>query len=126
MKRTFPVVAIALMLVACMPVDAKKKKEEAAASQPAPKSGVVAYVGDTAITEDELNQAAAGQLMRVRQQEYDIKAGVLDGLVQKALLEKESAARGVTAADLLKTEVEDKITAPTPEEIDQAYERFKS
>ena len=122
MKRMFPIVAAAMILVACNPVDAKKKNE----APPAPEPKVVAYIGDQAITAAELDQAAAGQLMRVRQQEFDVKQGVLDGLIQKSLLDRESAARGITAAELLKVEVEDKIQPPTPEEIDQAYEQFKS
>lgn len=128
MKRTLPIVVAALVLAACMPVDAKKKKdkEEPPPAQAATASKVVATIGDSTITAEELDQASAGQLMKVRQQEYDIKAGVLEGLIQKSLLEKEAAARGVTAADLLKVEIEDKIAAPTPEEIDAAYERVKS
>lgn len=131
MKRMIPVAVVLAVFAACaVPADAKKKPKNqeapatAAADRPA-AAGVVAYVGDVAITEDELDQAAAGQLMRIRMQEYDVRSGVLDSLIQKMVLEKEAQARGVSVPQLLQSEIEDKVPAPTPEEIDRTYEALK-
>lgn len=118
---------VALAAVAAVPAHAArkdKKKEGAEAAAPAAK--VVATVGTVSITEDELDQAAFNQLMKVRQQEYEIKEQVLDGLVQQKLLEQEAAARGVSVPDLMKAEIEDKTVAPTKEEMDRFYEQNKS
>lgn len=126
MKANQALAVALLALVASVPAYARKDKDkakEAEAGKPAP--GVVAYVGDQAITAEELDKAASGQLMRIRQQEFDIKENVLDGLVQSKLFEIEAAARKVALADLLKTEIEDKIAAPTKEELDQYYDRNK-
>ena len=118
---------VALAGVIAVPAYAKKdnKKKDAPAAA-ASTSKVIATVGSATITEDELNEAAFSQLMKVRQQEYEIKEQVLDGLVQQKLLEQEAAARNMALPDLLKAEVEDKTVAPTKEEMDRFYEQNKS
>ena len=85
-----------------------------------------ATVGGAVITMEELDRAAANQLTKIRQQEFQVRADVLGGLIQQKLIAGEAAARKVSEADLLKTEVEDKTVAPTPEEISQYYDKMKS
>lgn len=119
--------AVVLLLVAAVPVYAKKeKKEEVAPTKSTATSEVAAYLGDEAITKDELRKAASNQLLKFRQQEYDILKTALDTMATDRLLNKEAAARGITQAELMKAEVDDKAAAPTKEEVDQVYERSKA
>ncbi len=93
----------------------------AAAASPAPPSdatSVVATVGDSQITRAELDQAAANELDDLEQQRFRIVSGYLTRLVQERLWDLEAKSRGTTVAQLLKVEVDDKVEAPTPEEID--------
>ena len=128
--------AILLLTVAvAAPALAKKdkskdKSETAPAVTPAPATsddaGPAATVAGKTITLEAVDQAAASQLMRIRQQEYQVRIDVLEGLIQQKLIADEAAARKVTEADLIKTEVEDKTTAPTADEVAQYYEKMKA
>lgn len=101
----------------------------AAADSSMPKSmegQAAAIVAGQTITVDELDRAAATQLLKLRQQEYDIRMDILEGMVQQRLIDQEAAARKVSTADLLKTEVEDKAAAVTQDDIQQFYDRMKA
>lgn len=112
--------------------DKAKDKPEAApaAAAAAPATGgdtrPAAIVAGKTITMDDLDRAAANQLMRIRQQEYQVRLDVLEGLIQQKLIADEAAARNVSEADLLKTEVETKVTPATADEVSQYYERMKA
>jgi len=102
-----------------------KSKEK---SSPATLSSdsTVATIGDWSMSLAELDDAASGQLTQVRQQEYDIRQQVLDGLMEERLLDMEAKARGISRDELLQTEVTSKVTEPTQADIDAYYERVKS
>jgi protein-disulfide isomerase len=98
-----------------------------ASAAPAPGgSNVAATVSGSPITMDELDRAAANQLTKIRQQEFQVRSDVLSGLVQQKLVAKEAAARKVSEDDLMKTEVDNKVVAPTQDEISQFYDKMKS
>lgn len=124
-RSSMLVVGLILATATAALVYAKKDKPKEA---PAPAKGadVVAYVGDEAITKDDLDKAASGQLMRVRQQEYEIRQNALDALIQKKLLDNEAATRKIAVADLLKMEIEDKSPNVEASEIDAFYEQNKA
>jgi protein-disulfide isomerase len=63
---------------------------------------------------------------KARQQEYDVRATVLQGLIQQQLVTSEAAARKVTEADLMKAEVDDKSAGPTADEVSKFYETNKA
>ncbi len=86
----------------------------------------VAAIGDWSITLAELDDAAAAKLLKVRQQEFDVRQKVLDQLMQEQLLDKEAKARGITPAELLQTEVTVKVVDPSQAEIDSYYDRVKA
>jgi protein-disulfide isomerase len=128
-----------LLLTAAVtaPAFAKKDKTKAETTPPAPAASAAATsgssdsrpaatVGGSVITMDDLDHAAANQLAKLRQQEYDVRAGVLSGLIQEQLITSEAAARKVSEADLMKAEVDDKSPAPTPDEVSQFYEKNKA
>jgi protein-disulfide isomerase len=126
--------AVLLITVAvAVPAFAKKDKTKAATppaeTTPAASAGdsrPAATVGGTAITLEQLDRAAANQLGKIRQQEYDIRAEVLAGLIQDQLLQTEAAARKMSDADLVQTEITDKAAKPTPDEVQQYYDKMKA
>jgi protein-disulfide isomerase len=123
-----------LLLTAAVtfPAFAKKDKSSAAATTPstttaaAGDSTPAATVGGAVITMQELDKASANQLGKIRQQEYDVRAEVLTGLIQGQLIESEAAARKVTEVELVETEITAKAAKPTEQEITNYYEQMKA
>jgi len=130
-----------LLLTAAVtaPAFAKKEKPKAETTPPAQAAAATASgasgsgdsrpaatVGGTVITMEALDHAAANQLAKFRQQEYDVRSGVLNGLIQQQLITAEAAARKVSEADLLKAEVDDKSVGPTPDEVQKFYDTNKA
>jgi protein-disulfide isomerase len=131
MKSKTLLIAILVLVIAALPALAKKKEKTEPAAAPAAAAAtgggdVVAYVGGEPITKDDVDKLASRDLMRLKQQEFDIRRNYLDQLIQKKLQEKEAAARGVALADLLKTEIEDKTAKPTEDELKQFYDQNKA
>jgi protein-disulfide isomerase len=106
--------------------DKGARKKEAAAAMASGSHGQAAVIGDTVITYDELDAKAAGALMKVRQDEYDIRRQTLDGLINEQLLEKEAAAKSVPKEKLLETEVSAKVPEPPKADVDAFYEQNKT
>jgi protein-disulfide isomerase len=94
----------------------------AAGSQGAP-SGVVAEVNGVAITRAQLEEEAAPHLARLRQEEYDIRRQVLEGLIADRLVEEAARKRGISTEALLRQEVEEGIPTPPPAQLEEIYER---
>ena len=78
------------------------------------------------ILASELEQRAANRLIRVRQEEYEIRSQVLDELIAERLVAAEAQKRGVSAEELLKQEVDAKAAAPAPAYVEQIYEQNKA
>mgnify|MGYP000664852899 CR=1 FL=1 len=87
-----------------------------AQSQPA------ARVGTADVSIADVDAIAAERLTKVRNEEYQIRRQVLDGLIEKRLIEAEAAARGVSAAELEKSEITSKVEAVTLEQTRAVYE----
>jgi protein-disulfide isomerase len=83
---------------------------------------VVAEVDGVPITAEELDRHAAGELQRLRDQEYEIRKTALDDLVIKRLIQKQAAERGVTEQELMRLEVQEKVAPPVASEIQQVYD----
>lgn len=81
-----------------------------------------AVVGGDPVTVEELDRTAETRLFRIRTEEYNIRRQALEELIVDRLLRQEAARRGVTVEELLKAEVDTKITMPTAEEIEPFYE----
>ena len=77
------------------------------------------------ITMAEVDKAAANQLTKIRQQEYDVRKAVLQQLVNEKLIAQEAAARKVTPEELIKQEVEAKAPAATDADAQAYYDRMK-
>ena len=96
------------------------------AGTPAKDGDVVAVVGDRSITRAELTEAAASELQKLRQQEYEILKQTLDRIVVDHLLEAAAKKEGKTLDQYLQDHVDSKVTEPTEDEIRQTYEKYKS
>ena len=120
-----------LVMVVALPVCAKKEKKPAtpsdAQSGSASSGGdeVVATIGGQPITKAEVDLVAASKLSTIRQQEYEVRHAAIEKLIQDKLYAKEAAARGVSVEDMLKTEVDDKVAAPSTEDIAKFFEENK-
>lgn len=90
------------------------------------EDGVLAMVGDVAITEAEVEELMAAQLMRVQQERYDLMKQGVDQLAADRLLEAEARQRSISVEELVAKEIEAMVTAPTDEEIDAFYEERKA
>lgn len=106
------------------PGAAQAASTEKRAAQPA-DSSAVALVGGDPITAAEFEAVAGSKLFAVRTQEYNQKRALLEDVIDKRLVEKEAKARGISADELLRVEVESKIPAVTEAEQKDYYEKNK-
>lgn len=98
----------------------------AAGEKPAGASGEVAgYIGSEAISLEEVERAAAGQLAELQQQRYDLLVDALERVASERLVNKEAATRGVSSQDLFRVEVEEKLTPPTEQEVQAFWQQVK-
>ena len=93
----------------------------AAQSHDAKTNAPVAIVQGQPIYDHELTEAAQGQLMSLRQQEYDVKKSVLDNMIQQKLLDEAAKKKGLTADKFLAQEVDAKIPEPSDAEMQGFY-----
>jgi protein-disulfide isomerase len=99
----------------------------AAAETPAvPASDVVATIAGEPFTASQLEEAAGARLFQLRTQQYQAQRQILDDEIARRLLEREAAARKVTADELLKQEVEAKVAPVTEEEQKAFYAQNKA
>ncbi len=81
----------------------------------------VAIVDGTPITSDVLEAMIQGQVLELRQREDQLRRQGLEKLIAEVLLDREASARGVSVADLARTEITDKAIV-TPAEARAFYE----
>lgn len=88
------------------------------AQSPEPsKSGQpVATVDGQAIYEDELTATVQGQLLPLRNQEYEIKRKALDGVIEQKMLEAAAKKKGLSTEQFLVKEVDSKVPDPSDDE----------
>jgi protein-disulfide isomerase len=86
---------------------------------------VMAVVGGSSITEDEVAGSVAGELLRVNRERYEILEKGLDSLITTRLLELEAEAKEMSVDELMAEAVESKVEAPSQEAIDAFYEARK-
>lgn len=129
LNRIVPVVALccAATVFACGAATGETgKAAQKKGAAPAADSGVAAKVGDKTITVADLDSKAAAQLMKVRQQEFEVRQQALDAMINDELFEREAKAKGVTKDKLIETEIAAKAPAPAQAEIDAYYEANKA
>ncbi|MBI3757385.1 MAG: hypothetical protein HY267_05350 [Deltaproteobacteria bacterium] len=89
-------------------------------------NGVLAKVGDHTITEKDISDEIAGQMVRINNQIYATKKQAVDSAVADYLINQEAQKRSVTREQLLKQEVADKTPAVTDEEVQQIFDANKA
>ncbi len=88
-------------------------------------SAVVATVDSRTITKAELEQHVRAKLIEIDNQRYEALRDGLDQMIAAELYAQEAQARGTTVDALLKQEVQDKVSAPSEQDIRQVYEANK-
>ncbi len=100
-------------------------RQPAAGDTPPPEQEVVASVGGVAISEAELEEAARGQLMKIRAQIYEAKKRTLDTMIDEKLIAKAAEEQGVSVEEYVAERVDAKVAEPTDEDIEAFYESQK-
>jgi protein-disulfide isomerase len=98
----------------------------AAREAQATDGSVVAEVNGRAILASELEQRAAGRLTRLRQEEYELRRQALDEMISERVLAAEAQKRGVSAEELLRREVDAKLTPVDKARVETIYEQNKA
>lgn len=81
----------------------------------------VATLNGQPIDEKDLAASMEGQMRQLRRQEYEVKLGALEAVINQRLVEAEARAKGVSAEKLMAEEVEAKAPPPTDEEVEAYY-----
>jgi protein-disulfide isomerase len=81
----------------------------------------VATVDGQAIYDEDLAPSVQGQLLPLRNQEYEIKRKALDNLIEQKLLEAAAKKKGLTTEKLLAQEVDSKVPDPSDAETEGYY-----
>jgi len=90
------------------------------AEPPKPKQPVATVEGQT-IYDEDLAPSVQGQLLPLRNQEYEIKRKALDNLIEQKMLETAAKKKGLTTEKLLDQEVNSKVQDPSDAEIEGFY-----
>ena len=118
--------ALAVPLVAVLAVPASSAEKRAPKAAPkAAAADAVAFVGGEPITAAQFEELAGPRLFAVRTQEYNQKRALLEDAIDAKLLEKEGKARGMSADELVRVEVDAKIPAVTEADQKDYYEKNK-
>jgi protein-disulfide isomerase len=138
MRRGLPTLLFALLLMSsaalllpssCTPnptASAAPPPQETAAQPPETAgSEIVAEMDGRTITRSELDARIVGDLARLRQEEYDLRRGAINDLVKEELVQREAAARGISAEALFDTEVRKKAKEVTEADVEAFYEANK-
>jgi protein-disulfide isomerase len=118
-KQTFfAIVACAAALTACA--------DTATAGNETGDNEVLAKVGETEITRQQVTEKAASALAGLRQQEYEIMRGALDQMVEEMLLDAAAAKEGLSRDEFLQQKVEAAVSQPTPAEVEDFFATNRS
>jgi protein-disulfide isomerase len=82
---------------------------------------LLATVAGEPIYEDDLPVQVLGQLQEARQHEYEVMTQGLAETIRQKLLEAEAKKKGLSAEELLKETVDQKISDPTQGEVEAFY-----
>jgi len=81
----------------------------------------VARVGGRPIYEEDLMPLIGGQLLQLKNQEYELKSKALDNVVNQRLLQQEARGSGVSVDALLEQAVDRSLPRPSANEIEAYY-----
>src|SRR5215467_10754091 len=84
-------------------------------------SAAAATVAGQPIYEQDLMTVAGPGLLDLHKQEYKLKSDALDKVIRRKLIEVEAKKRGLSTEELLKQEVDSKISEPSDDEARGYY-----
>ena len=116
---------LALVAVFAVPASSAEKRAPKPAAATKPAVDAVAYIAGEPITAAQFEELAGPRLFAVRTQEYNQKRALLEDAIDAKLLEKEGKARGISADELVRVEVDAKVPAVTEAEQKEYYEKNK-
>ncbi len=90
------------------------------------KGDIVAELNGQPITNQELIARIKPRLSRIENQVFDIKSDGIDQIITEKLLDAEAKKRNVTLTELLKVEVQDKVSDVSDKEIQDFYDQNKA
>ena len=96
-----------------------KDSTEAGADEP------IAVVAGQPIYERDLADGMAAQMLKIRQQEYQVKSKALEELIGKKVVEAEAKKRGLTVDKLYEQEVDSNVSMPSDAEVEGYYLAIK-
>jgi len=100
------------------------------AAGPAGASGAptdtIATVGSRTITRGELETSVRSKLIEIDNQRYEALKDGLDEMIAEELVKQEAKDRNLSVDALEKAEVEDKVKAPTDEEVQKVFDDNKA
>lgn len=85
------------------------------------ESPLIARVGSVEISEAEVEEAQAAELKQIAQQRYEVLERGMEAAIDRALLDLEAAAQGITRDELM-TQVYADVVAPSDADVDAFYE----
>lgn len=86
---------------------------------------IAATVGDRTITREQLEKHVKPKLVQLEMQRYQVLQEGLEELIANQLYELEAKARGISLEQLVKQELEAKVSAPSDQEIQKLYDENK-
>jgi protein-disulfide isomerase len=110
-----------LVVLAGSITQARGQGKQDAKPQDAKQKEPVAVVGGQPIYDQELAPSVQGQLLPLRNQEYEIKKKALDNLIEQKLLESAAKKKGLTTEKLIDQEVNSKVPDPSDAELEGYY-----
>ena len=117
--------ALAASLVVALAVPASSAEKPAEKRAPKAAADAVAIVGGEPITAAQFEELAGPRLFAARTQEYNQKRALLEDAIDAKLLDKEGKARGISADELVRVEVDAKVPAVTEADQKDFYEKNK-
>ena len=84
-------------------------------------STIAATLDGTPIRLEAVDQRIAAQLLRLRQEQYELRAQALDAMLDQQVVDREARAQHVTPEQLIEQRVTAKLVPATPAEIDTFF-----
>jgi protein-disulfide isomerase len=91
----------------------------------ADQAATVATIDGRPITQKEVDARAQGTLQRLSDEQYEARRTALEEIITEKLVDAQAAARGISHDELMRSEVEAKVSPPTRAEVADLYERNK-
>lgn len=110
-------VATPLLVAGVLSLNLAMGKAEAAQPAKTTAGGVVAKIGDRAITLEELDKKALAANFKIFSDLYATRRDALEGLIGDILMEQQAKAKGITKDELVKQEITAKIQPVTDADV---------